>query len=116
MGQDWTVGRQSVNGLTPWVFAGVNESYHTYGLRNGNTKEALREQVKTIDTLLARSVPVRTYYSREIAERLSKFCDEIGYSFSTITNAAVKMAMQNSEQIFKDAKGVRETRWQSSLN
>jgi hypothetical protein len=72
--------------------------------------------LKTIDTLLARSVPVRTYYAREIAEELSKLCDETGCSFSTIVNAAVKVALQNSEEIVNDARGVQERQWQNARN
>ncbi len=69
--------------------------------------------MKTIDTLMARSVSVRTYYAREIAEDLSRLCDETGCSFSTMVNAAVKVALQNSEQVIKDAKGAQAARWQT---
>lgn len=76
-------------------------------------KEMRENYVKTIDTLMARSVPVRTYYAREIAEQLSKLCDETGCSFSTIVNAAVKVALEHSDQIIIDAKGVKDTKWQT---
>ncbi len=59
---------------------------------------------------------MRTYYAREIAEELSKLCDETGCSFSTIVNAAVKVALQNSEEIVNDARGVQERQWQNARN
>lgn len=66
--------------------------------------------MKTIEGLLAKSVPVRVYFNRDVAERLSSLCDVTGYSFSTLVNALAKVAFEHEQEIIKDAEGVAN-RW-----
>jgi hypothetical protein len=52
-----------------------------------------------------RSVPLRIYFNREVAEQLGVLCENSGLSFSTIVNAAAKVALGQPEKILDDAEG-----------
>jgi hypothetical protein len=52
-----------------------------------------------------KSVPLRIYFNREVAERLGLLSENSGLNFSTIVNAAAKVALEQPQQILNDAKG-----------
>jgi hypothetical protein len=59
------------------------------------------------ESILQKSVPIRIYFNREVAERLGKLSDVSGLNFSTIVNAAAKVGLERPSEIIKDAEGAQ---------
>lgn len=68
--------------------------------------------MRTIDGFNARAIGVRVYLLKDLVEQLSELCDQSNASISTVINAALKVALKDSQSILEDAKGV-SNKWQS---
>ena len=60
----------------------------------------------TIDGFNTRSVGVRVHILKHLLERLASICDDTGASISTVTNAALKVALAHPNLILEDIEGV----------
>lgn len=61
---------------------------------------------KTIDGFNTRSIGVRVFILKNLLEPLSSICDDTGASISTVTNAALKVALAHPDLILEDIEGV----------
>jgi hypothetical protein len=64
---------------------------------------------RTQQNIEKNSAPIRVYFRKETLGELSKACEQLGASLSTLTNAAVIVALRDFKtEVFKDAKGAKK--------
>lgn len=69
-----------------------------------------RSASKTIEGFNTRSIGVRVFILKHLLEPLSSICDDTGASISTVTNAALKVALAHPDLILEDIEGVYGSR------
>lgn len=65
-----------------------------------------QQPAKTIEGFNTRSIGVRVFILKHLLERLSSICDDTGASISTVTNAALKVALCHPNLILEDIEGM----------
>jgi hypothetical protein len=65
-----------------------------------------RSTSKTLEGFNTRSIGVRVFILKSLLEHLSSICDDTGASISTVTNAALKVALCHPNLILEDIKGM----------
>jgi hypothetical protein len=69
----------------------------------------VKSKRQTRQNIEKNSAPIRVYFRKETLGELSKACEQLGASISTMTNAAVNVALRDCRtEVFKDAKGAKK--------
>lgn len=78
------------------------------------TEKEMTTRKSTIEGFDTRSVGVRVFLLRDLLERVASICDDTEASISTVTNAALKVALRHPDLILRDIEGVHASRKSSA--